>query len=143
MDTTPPVPFLRESVASPLKVDGFFDVRLAFSIKVTGWHQDNTLTQILRLSGDRSLGEVTAYKWIGNTAPNFDTPVPDDLMGTDWQKLQSPPDVPKTESNDFDKNGRWHGEEAQFYLVRFSPKGRSPVGDYRLDLRVGAVSGAV
>ena len=143
MDTTPPVPFLRESVASPLKVDGFFDVRLAFSIKVTGWHRHNTLKQILRLSGDRSLGEVTPYKWIGNTAPDFDIPVPDDLMGTDWKELQPPPDDPKTESNDFDEDGRWHGEEAQFYLVRFLPVGRSPIGDYRLDLRVGAVFGAV
>ena len=99
-----------------------FDVRIAYNVQVTGL-SDNNVHQAFILEGAANvMGMPTPYKWVGASAPDFNAAVPDDLTGTDWQQLQSPPaDVPTTAENDFDENGFWHGaaNEGQYFLIRW------------------------
>ena len=84
---------------------------------------DNNVHQVFILEGAANvMGTPTPYKWVGASAPDFNTAVPDDLTGTDWQQLSSPPaGVPITPENDFDENGFWHGaaNEGQYFLIRW------------------------
>ena len=66
------------------------DVRVAYNTVVSGWHVNNTQTEIFILEG-ANLGSDLPYKWTGSAPPNFKTPVPADLTGTDWQLLATPP----------------------------------------------------
>ena len=119
------------------------NVLVAFNVQVTGWHLNNTLTDIFLEEGAR-LGSVTPYKWIGSSAPNIHTVVvPADLPAegnTDWQRLAAPPaGEPTPGMNDFDADGQWHGEEGQYFLIRFpDPQNR---GILNLTLKENAVRG--
>ncbi|RKU20994.1 hypothetical protein C6499_22505 [Candidatus Poribacteria bacterium] len=99
-----------------------FDVRLAYNLRVTGL-SDNNVHQVFILEGAANMmGTPTPYKWVGASPPDFNAAVPDDLTGTDWQQLTSPPaGVPTTAENDFDENGFWHGaaNEGQYFLIRW------------------------
>lgn len=119
------------------------DVLVAFNVLVTGWHQNNTLTDIFIEEGVR-LGSALAYKWIGTDPPDIHTVVvPADLTGrTDWKLLAvPPPGVPSTEDNDFDADGQWHGEEGQYFLIRFPDP--QATGILNLTLRENAVRGPI
>ena len=112
-----------------------FDVRIAFNVPVTGWHANNTITDpgIFIEEGAR-LGTPLPHKWIGSSPPNFDDPVPDDLTGTDWQVLATPPGG---------HQGEWHGEEAQYYLIRFGMVPETATGIFNLTFREGSIRGPV
>ena len=108
------------------------------------------------------MGTPTPYKWIGTSAPDFTVAVCDDLSGTDWQQLVSPPPIPSTEpqgwdpdnektfpddwltENDFSQDRIWHGEAnaGQYFLVRWIPNAK-PVSDFRISLRPGILRGPV
>lgn len=108
-----------------------FDVRIALNVPATGWHANNTITEIFIEEGAR-LGTPTPYKWTGNTAPDFNTAVPDDLTGTDWQVLATPPGG---------HAGTWHGEEGQYFLIRYAKVDANATGIFNLTLRENALRG--
>ena len=122
-----------------------FDVRLAYNVRVTGL-SDNNVHQVFLFEGAAdTMGTPTPYKWTGNTPPDFEVPVPDDLTGTDWQQLQSPPaGVPVTAENDFDENGFWHGaaNEGQYFLVRWTVQ-EGTTGIFSMTPRRGTVRGPI
>lgn len=116
------------------------DIRVAYNTIITGWDANNTITNpgIFELEG-ANLGTPSAYKWVDSTPPDFDEAVPDDLTGTDWQGLMTPPGGAPTPENNFDDNGVWHGESGQYFLIRFpNPQ---EVGIFNLRERVGIVRG--
>ena len=115
------------------------DVRVAYNSVVSGWHVNNTQTEIFILEG-ANLGSDLPYKWTGSAPPNFKAPVPADLTGTDWQLLKTPPaGDPTPNQNGFDADGQWHGEEGQYFLIRFpNPQEK---GIFNLTPRVGGVRG--
>ena len=119
------------------------DVRVAYNSVVSGWHVNNTQTEIFILEG-ANLGSDLPYKWTGRAPPNFDEPVPADLTGTDWQLLATPPaGDPTPNQNGFDADGQWHGKanEGQYFLIRFpNPQEK---GIFNLTPRVGGVRGPV
>lgn len=99
--------------------NGRFDIRVAFNIVVTGWHANNTLTDIFLEEGAR-LGQPTPYRWTGSSPLDFTTAVPDDLSASDWEVLATPPAGPATPGqNGFDDNGQWHGVSGQYFLIQF------------------------
>ena len=106
-----------------------FDVRLAFNTIVSGWHANNSFTEIWIEEGAR-LGTPTPYKWTGATPSNLRSflqePLPDDLTGTDWQPLSEPPGGHK---------GEWHGEEGQIFLMRIEVTNADAVGIAQFTLR--------
>jgi hypothetical protein len=58
------------------------------------------------------------HKWVGTSSPDIHAPVPDDLSGTDWQQLATPPDgTPTPNQNEFDADGYWHGKTGQYFLM--------------------------
>ena len=83
-----------------------FYVLVAFNTPVTGWHLNNTLTEIWIEEGAR-IGTPTPYKWVGTDPPNIHATVPDPLP-SDWQRLASPPGG---------HTGEWHGEEGTYFLM--------------------------
>ena len=117
------------------------DVRVAYNTVVSGWHVNNTQTEIFILEG-ANLGTALPYKWTGRTPPNFKEPVPADLTGTDWELLATPPaGNPTPNQNGFDADSQWHGEEGQYFLIRFpNPQ---EIGIFNLTPRVGGVRGPV
>ena len=123
----------------------FFDVRVGYNVRVTGL-SDNNVHQIFLLEGAAdTMGTPTPYKWTGNTPPDFEVSVPDDLTGTNWQQLQSPPaGVATTAENDFDENGFWHGaaNEGQYFLVRWTVQ-EGTTGIFSMTSRSGTVRGTV
>ena len=91
------------------------------------------------------MGTPTAYKWIGDSPPDFEMPVPADLTGTDWQQLvSSPAGVPTTEENLFDENGFWHGatNEGQYFLIRWTVQ-EGTTGIFSMTPRDGMVRGPI
>lgn len=102
-----------------------FDLRVDFGTKVTGWHADNSFSEIWIEEGAR-LGTPSPYKWVGESPPDFTLPVPDDLEGTNWQALSSPPGG---------HIGEWHGEEAQYFLMRIEVTNASATGIAQFTLR--------
>ena len=108
-----------------------FDVRIAYNVRVTGWHANNTFTDIFIEEGAH-LGASVPYKWTGSTPPDFETPVPDDLAGTDWQVLATPPGG---------HQGAWHGEEGQYYLIRFPNVENTATGVFQMTPRDSGVRG--
>ena len=122
-----------------------FDVRIAYNVRVTGL-SDNNVHQVFLLEGAAdTMGTPTPYKWIGDTPPDFEVAVPDDLTGTDWQQLQSPPaGVPITAENDFDENGFWHGaaNEGQYFLIRWTVQ-EGTTGIFSMTSRSGTVRGTI
>jgi len=80
---------------------------------------------------------------VGTSAPDFTAAVPDDLTGTDWQQLASPPaGVPLTAENGFDENGFWHGaaNAGQYFLIRWTiPENVS--GIFSMTPRTGMLRG--
>lgn len=102
-----------------------FDVRLAFNTIVSGWHANNSFTEIWIEEGAR-LGTPTPYKWTGTSPPDFTTAVPDDLTGTDWQALATPPPG---------HQGEFHGEEAQYFLMRIEVTNADATGIAQFTLR--------
>lgn len=122
-----------------------FDVRVAYNARVTGL-SDNNVHQVFLFEGAaETMGTPTPYKWTGSTPPDFTTPVPDDLTGTDWQQLQSPPaGAPTPGSNDFDENGFWHGaaNEGQYFLIRWTVQ-EGTTGIFSMTPREGTVRGPV
>ena len=115
------------------------DVRVAYNSVVSGWHVNNTQTEIFILEG-ANLGSDLPYKWTGDSPPNFKAPVPADLTGTDWELLATPPaGKPTPNQNGFDADGQWHGVEAQYFLIRFpNPQ---EIGIFNLTPRAGGVRG--
>jgi hypothetical protein len=61
--------------------------------------------------------------------------------GTDWQLLAAPPPGESTEARGFASDGQWHGEEAQFFLIRFPDP--QETGIFNLTPRDGGVLGPV
>lgn len=122
-----------------------FDVRIAYNVQVTGL-SDNNVHQVFILEGAADMmGTPTPYKWIGDSPPDFEMPVPEDLTGTDWQQLVSPPaGVPTTPENDFDENGFWHGaaNEGQYFLIRWIVQ-EGTTGIFSMTPRDGMVRGPV
>ena len=115
------------------------DVRVAFNIRVTGWHVNNTLTEIFIEEGVR-LGTPLPYKWTGTSPPDIHAAMPADLTGTDWTLLATPsPGTPTPGANGFDADGQWHGDEGQFFLIRFPDP--QATGILNLTLRENAVRG--
>lgn len=102
-----------------------FDIRVAFNTIVSGWHANNSFTEIWIEEGAR-LGTPTPYKWTGTSPPDFTTAVPDDLTGTDWQALTTPPPG---------HQGEWHGEDAQFFLMRIEVTNPDATGIAQFTLR--------
>lgn len=120
-----------------------FNVRVAFNVLVTGWHVNNTLTEIFIEEGARLGGTELPYKWTGSSPPDFTAAVPDDLSGTDWQLLATPPaGQPTPGSNGFDENGQWHGESGQYFLIRWTVQS-GVTGAFNLSQRIGGVRGPV
>lgn len=117
------------------------DVRVAYNTVVSGWHVNNTQTEIFILEG-ANLGSDLPYKWTGTSPPNFDEPVPADLTDTDWQLLATPPaGDPTPNQNGFDADAQWHGETGQYFLIRFpNPQ---EIGIFNLTPRIGGVRGPV
>jgi len=122
-----------------------FDARIAYNVRVTGL-SDNNVHQVFILEGAANMmGTPTPYKWIGTSPPDFNAAVPEDLTGTDWQQLVSPPaGVPTTEENLFDENGFWHGaaNEGQYFLVRWIVQ-EGTTGIFSMTPRVGMLRGAI
>lgn len=120
------------------------DIRIAYNVPVTGWHANNTITEdgIFILEG-ANLGTPLPYKWVGTSAPNFNTAVPADLSGTDWQLLATPPGgTPTPGMNGFnDDSTQWHGELGQYFLIRFPMPAET--GIFNLTPRGGVVRGPV
>lgn len=108
----------------------FFDVRLAFNVPVTGLHA-NSVQDVFILEG-ATLSTPTPYKWTGTAAPNFADAVPDALTTTDWTQLRTPPGG---------YPGDWHGEEGQFFLIRFPRVGETTQGNFNMTLREGILRG--
>lgn len=114
---------------------------MAYNTVVSGWHVNNTQTKIFILEGV-NLGTALPYKWTGSTPPNFKEPVPADLTGTDWELLATPPaGNPTPGMNGFDDDGQWHGEERQYFLIRFPDPQEK--GIFNLTPRVGGIRGPV
>lgn len=104
-----------------------FDVKIAYNTLVTGL-SDNNVQDVFILEGAANMmGTPTPYKWMGAAPTNLrnflETAAPDDLTGTDWQQLQSPPAStdPAYDANDFDDDF-WHGaaNEGQYFLIRWT-----------------------
>ena len=117
-----------------------FDTRLAYNTRVTGLSLNN-VQDVFLLEGAAEFMTPTPYKWIGSTPPDFTTAVPDDLTGTNWQRLQPPPALPanqRTAENDFDADGFWHGvaNEGQYFLIRWLV-GAGTVGIFSMTPRIG------
>ena len=124
-----------------------FDVRIAYNVRVTGL-SDNNVHQVFILEGAANMiGTPTPYKWTG-TQPSdlrafLQEDLPDDLTGTDWQQLESPPaGVPTTAENGFDANGFWHGatNEGQYFLVRWTVQAGT-TGIFSMTPREGMLRG--
>jgi len=119
--------------------DEIFDVKVAFNVPVTGWHANNTFTEIFYEEGAR-LGTPSPYKWTGtpptdsNLKTFLETALPDDLTSTDWEGLATPPGG---------HQGAWHGEVGQYFLIRFSPVDANATGIFQMTLRDGGVRGPV
>lgn len=117
------------------------DVRVAFNVSVTGWHANNTLTEIFIEEGVR-LGTPLPYKWTGTSPPDIHAPMPTDLTDTDWTLLATPPaGNPTPNQNGFDAEGQWHGEEGQYFLIRFPDPQNT--GILNLTLRENALRGPI
>ena len=116
------------------------DIRIAYNVPVTGWNLNNIQNKIFILEG-ANLGSDLPYKWTGDSPPNFNDPVPADLTDTDWELLDAPPPGASTEKRGFDANGQWHGEEAQYFLIRFPDP--QEVGIFNLTPRDGGVLGPI
>jgi len=103
-----------------------FYVLVEFKTVVTGWHLNNTITQIFIEEGTH-IGTPTPYKWIGANPPDIHAPVVGELsadkrfIGTDWQRLSAPPaGTPTPGMNNFSDDGEeWHGESGQYFLISF------------------------
>lgn len=100
-----------------------FRILLAFNTVVTGWHLNNTLTEVWIEEG-AYIGTPTPYKWIGNPPPDIHAEVPDTLPN-DWQQLAAPPDA---------HSGEWHGESGQYFLIDWTVS-VDPQGAFNLTLR--------
>ena len=100
-----------------------FYVRVALNTPTTGWHLNNTYSEIWIEEGAR-LGQPTPYKWIGANPPDIHAPVPDPLP-SDWQQLASPPGG---------HQGPWHGEEGQYFLIEWTVDANA-TGTFNLTLR--------
>lgn len=103
-----------------------FYVLVEFKTVVTGWHLNNTITQIFIEEGAH-IGTPTPYKWIGANPPDIHAPVTGELsadkqfIGTDWKRLSAPPaGTPTPGMNGFSDDGaEWHGESGQYFLISF------------------------
>lgn len=118
-----------------------FYVLVEFATVVTGWHLNNTVTQIFIEEGAR-IGTPTPYKWIGANPPDIHAPVSGELstdkrfIGTDWERLSAPPEgTPTPGMNGFSDDGKeWHGEEAQYFLISYEVSATAR-GVFNLSLR--------
>lgn len=118
-----------------------FYVLVAFTTVVTGWHLNNTITQIFIEEGTR-IGTPTPYKWIGTNPPDIHAPVTGELstdkrfIGTNWERLSAPPaGAPTPGTNGFSNDGEeWHGESGQYFLISFEVSATAR-GTFNLTLR--------
>lgn len=112
-----------------------FDFLVALNVPITGWHLNNTFAEVWIEEGT-VLGTPTPYKWAGTNPPNIHAAVPDDLTGTDWQILASPPNPVTPGSNGFNDDGtEWHGEEGMYFLVRIEVTNADATGIPQYSLR--------
>ena len=108
-----------------------FDVRIAFNVPVTGLHLNN-VQSIFLLEG-AYLGTPTPYKWVGASPPDFNTAVPDTLPA-DWQQLTGAPGG---------HIGEWHGEEGQYFLIRFGSVQETATGIFNITLKENTLRGPI
>ena len=67
-----------------------------------------------------------------------------DFAEDHWERLMEPPaGNPTPDMNGFDRDGQWHGETAQYFLIFWSKVDPNAVGVHNLSLRPGAVRGPV
>ena len=126
------VPFIENyEIPASYSIGETFDLRIAFNVPVTGWHANNTLTEIFIEEGAR-LGTHLPHKWVGSSPPDWTTDVPADLTGTDWHVLAAPPNG---------HAGPWHGEQGQYFLIRFEVSNADATGIVNYTLRENAVRG--
>ena len=112
-----------------------FDMLVEFNVLVTGWHANNTFAEVWIEEGAR-LGTPSVYKWTGANSLDIHAPVPDDLSGTDWQGLATPPHPVTPGTNNFSDDGtEWHGEEGRFFLIRIGVTNAEAVGVAQFSLR--------
>ena len=140
------------------------DIFVGYNVEVTGWNANNPIDNpgIFEMEGAH-LGTPSAYKWVGDSRPNFETlskSMPnlriedtgqydatknnEALLALGWQPLAPPPGGTATpDMNGYDKSDPpiWHGESGQYYLIRFSDP--QEVGIFNLRERVGIVRGPV
>ena len=124
-----------------------FDVRIAFNVLVTGLHLNNVQDVFVLEGAANLMGTPTPYKWTGATPSDLraflQAAVPDDLTGTDWQQLASPPaGNPTPGMSNFDEDGQWHGETGQYFLVRWTVDANT-TGIFNMTLREGMVRGPI
>ena len=126
------VPFIEDyDIPASYRIGETFDLGIAFNVPVTGWHANNTLTEIFIEEGAR-LGTPLPHKWVGSAPPDWTTDVPADLTGTDWHVLATPPKG---------HAGPWHGEQGQYFLIRFDVSNADATGIVNYTLRENAVRG--
>ena len=133
---------LAYDVPSKYRFGENFDVKVAFNATITGWHLDNTFTEIWIEEGAR-LGKPTPYKYVGADPSDVQAFLQEDLSALDdaelkekgWQKLAAiDASLPKTAENHFDGDF-WHGEEGKIFMFRIEVTNADASGIAQFALR--------
>lgn len=119
-----------------------YDAKIAYNVEVTGLSGGNLSSVFQFEEAAARAGTPTGYKWVGTSPPNLETVEPDDLSTTDWEQLDA---APTTDDGQFDEsgNGIWHGNEAQYYLIRWGNVAESTTGVFNMVTKHGTVRGPV
>ena len=104
---------------------------------------DGNLASVFQFENASAMaGTPTGYKWTGTSAPVFDTIEPADLSTTDWGQLDA---APATDDGQFDPsgNGLWHGNTAQYYLIRWGSVDPGATGIFSITQKANTIRGPV
>ena len=120
-----------------------FDVKIAFSVAVTGLHQNNVQSVFLLEGAANVMGTPTPYRWTGAQPPDLQAAADEDLASTDWELLDAPPaGSPTPGENDFDDDGQWHGVSGQYFLVRWTVDAGT-TGIFNMTLKENTLRGPI
>jgi len=138
-DTT--VPTIKDWHLPQYKVGERYDAKFEFNTKVTGLSLNGVSDVFQFENAAATAGIFTPYKWVGAAAPDFSTVEPE-MLPTDWKKLDA---APQTDDGQFDEsgNGIWHGNEAQYYLLRWNSVDPGATGIFSMTLKENTVRGPV